>query len=407
MQNRTVFDLDGAIGQWRKNLALAPALSQQNLDELESHLRDSVLELHHRGISEEEAFVIAVRRIGSQDAIGREFEKVNGNQLWRVRATWMLAGMLFALAGIGICNICGMALLYFGAKLGLGGGGLGGFGIAGSCFGLMVMAMSFWLIAKGTLSRDVNRIPQWAMHPGILIAVSASVIVLLKSLPGILVSLAIHNIPADQLGFSLMMTSSFAQFIEPLLIGALIAFALMRLSKQRFLKAGAIAVISLMLPLATTQSARAQTSSPMAVVQSTNQVHQGTLPRAMELWKNQKKEAAVQEFFLTDFSNRPLFSRGSVLNYSEAQFIALPQAAREKLSKAMIEDLDVLKKIAVEVQKTRKDALARGDSAKATLCAEQLRACGDAFNRPDSLALLKLVGKAFQKMALSVPAAEK
>jgi hypothetical protein len=76
MQNHTSFDLNFAIRQWRQNLAEAPAFQQTDLDELESHLRDSTADLQTAGLSAEEAFVIASRRIGPAGSLATEFRKI-------------------------------------------------------------------------------------------------------------------------------------------------------------------------------------------------------------------------------------------------------------------------------------------------------------------------------------------
>ena len=78
----------------------------------------------------------------------------------------------------------------------------------------------------------------------------------------------------------------------------------------------------------------------------------------------------------------------------------LPEAAREKLSKQMLEDIGVIKAISAEVKTTGKTALNTGDKAKSDQCTTKLQQCGEAFDQPDSLALLKLVGKALKKMAV-------
>jgi len=51
--------------------------------ELESHLRDSVDDLATRGVSEEEAFLVSVRRMGDAQALGDEFAKITTESLWR------------------------------------------------------------------------------------------------------------------------------------------------------------------------------------------------------------------------------------------------------------------------------------------------------------------------------------
>ena len=76
MENRTPFDLNEAIRRWRENLGASHALSADNLEELASHLRASVQKLQADGLSEEEAFLAATRRLGERGALEREFAKV-------------------------------------------------------------------------------------------------------------------------------------------------------------------------------------------------------------------------------------------------------------------------------------------------------------------------------------------
>lgn len=64
MENQTLFDLNAAIENWRMELGAQPDFSADDRHELETHLRDSVVELKLRGLSEEESFWLASRRIG-------------------------------------------------------------------------------------------------------------------------------------------------------------------------------------------------------------------------------------------------------------------------------------------------------------------------------------------------------
>lgn len=77
MENQTQFDLNEAIRRWRTNLEASPNLTPENISELEIHLRDSAAKLHTQGISEEEAFSLAVHRLGRGDQLDREYQKVN------------------------------------------------------------------------------------------------------------------------------------------------------------------------------------------------------------------------------------------------------------------------------------------------------------------------------------------
>jgi hypothetical protein len=93
MQNENTFDLNRAIQRWREHLAQSPALQRENLDELESHLRDSLAALQANRLSDEEAFMVAVKRIGCGDSLKAEFGKINGHLVWLDRALWLLLGV--------------------------------------------------------------------------------------------------------------------------------------------------------------------------------------------------------------------------------------------------------------------------------------------------------------------------
>jgi hypothetical protein len=76
-------DLEAQIAGWRAYLAGSPALHGHDLEELESHLRDQIAELGDAGLSCDEAFLIAVNRMGDIDALSREFAREHSGRLWR------------------------------------------------------------------------------------------------------------------------------------------------------------------------------------------------------------------------------------------------------------------------------------------------------------------------------------
>src|SRR5690606_41336527 len=51
--------------------------------ELEDHLREQIAALGAEGLSEEEAFLVAVKRLGSIDALTREFAREHAERLWK------------------------------------------------------------------------------------------------------------------------------------------------------------------------------------------------------------------------------------------------------------------------------------------------------------------------------------
>ncbi len=104
MENTTQFDLNAAIRAWRESLGHSPRLQPGNLDELESHLRDSVDVLRRKGLAEDEAFLVATRRLGNASVLSTEFAKVNRRDLWLERVFWMLAGVLLLRAVGSVSN---------------------------------------------------------------------------------------------------------------------------------------------------------------------------------------------------------------------------------------------------------------------------------------------------------------
>jgi hypothetical protein len=107
MGNPAPFDLNRAVMQWREQLATSPAFRDEDLDELENHLRDSIASLELRGLNPQEAFWIARHRLGGSNTLQREFGKVNAHHVWLHRALWMVTGYL----GIGLLAALSALLL--------------------------------------------------------------------------------------------------------------------------------------------------------------------------------------------------------------------------------------------------------------------------------------------------------
>ena len=75
--------LDTHIAQWRAYLLRQPAVHPADVEELESHLRDQVAALEETGLALDEAFLVAVRRLGNLDAVSREFAREHSQRLWK------------------------------------------------------------------------------------------------------------------------------------------------------------------------------------------------------------------------------------------------------------------------------------------------------------------------------------
>jgi hypothetical protein len=87
-----MFNLNTAIESWRQALATGDICTVDELDELESHLREQIDNMRAAGLSEEEAFIVARRRLGDTDRLRTEFAKLDPFAAWRRRLSWMILG---------------------------------------------------------------------------------------------------------------------------------------------------------------------------------------------------------------------------------------------------------------------------------------------------------------------------
>ncbi|MEO9013832.1 MAG: permease prefix domain 1-containing protein [Terrimesophilobacter sp.] len=79
----TVDALEDHIGQWRAAVLRGHAVDDADADELEGHLREQIGDLEAAGLDDDEAFLIAVRRLGQVDLITAEFAREHSDRLWK------------------------------------------------------------------------------------------------------------------------------------------------------------------------------------------------------------------------------------------------------------------------------------------------------------------------------------
>ena len=68
---------------WRAYLRRRRAIHAPDVEELEAHLRDQVAALVDAGLADDEAFLVAVKRMGDLDALSREFAREHSERLWK------------------------------------------------------------------------------------------------------------------------------------------------------------------------------------------------------------------------------------------------------------------------------------------------------------------------------------
>ncbi len=75
--------LEAQIDQWRDYLRRRQAIHTVDVAELEDHLREQVNALVAGGLAPDEAFLVAVKRMGELDALSREFAREHSDRLWK------------------------------------------------------------------------------------------------------------------------------------------------------------------------------------------------------------------------------------------------------------------------------------------------------------------------------------
>jgi hypothetical protein len=79
----SVDELEGQIAEWRAYTHRRRELHNTDVEELEDHLRSRISELTEAGLRADEAFLIAVKRMGSLDELSREFAREHSERLWK------------------------------------------------------------------------------------------------------------------------------------------------------------------------------------------------------------------------------------------------------------------------------------------------------------------------------------
>jgi hypothetical protein len=75
--------VESQIAEWRAYVVNAPGVNGHDVDELEDHLRHEIAELNAVGLTADEAFLVAVKRMGDLDDLSREFAREHSGRLWK------------------------------------------------------------------------------------------------------------------------------------------------------------------------------------------------------------------------------------------------------------------------------------------------------------------------------------
>ena len=76
-------DLETEIAEWRSYVAKGAGVAGRDVDELEDHLRAQVDDLVAAGLATDEAFLVAVKRLGGLDDLSGEYARQHSGRMWR------------------------------------------------------------------------------------------------------------------------------------------------------------------------------------------------------------------------------------------------------------------------------------------------------------------------------------
>jgi hypothetical protein len=109
-----MFDLEESIAQWRRQMLAAGIKRPVPLEELEIHLRDEIERQMQSGVDAQQAFEMAVARIGHATVLKQEFNKtkrtdmINHNRLYYAALATLTVGnaittalLLYWIAAVG------------------------------------------------------------------------------------------------------------------------------------------------------------------------------------------------------------------------------------------------------------------------------------------------------------------
>lgn len=193
-----MFDLEQSMADWRAEMLRDGRCAQVDLAELEEHLREAMAKLSRSGLAQEEAFLLAVRRLGGTDQLKLEYGKTYPERVWRERAVWMLVGLLAWPAILAVPRLMGVLGLIAATSIGATKGWLIGASISMDLFGWAGGIGLAWFVYRQAVRGRIGR------RPGLWIASAVSVILVGELGEQFGVGIEAHLIPVRELGHVMM-----------------------------------------------------------------------------------------------------------------------------------------------------------------------------------------------------------
>ncbi len=88
------FNINELTDSWINRLKSTNSFTEADCGELKSHLQDSIDELKKAGLDDQEAFIVAKKRLGDIDEWKAEFEEMNKGIIQMRRSVIILSGVL-------------------------------------------------------------------------------------------------------------------------------------------------------------------------------------------------------------------------------------------------------------------------------------------------------------------------
>ena len=94
MERKRVFQLEEHVAEWTEQLRAEPSFTDADAEELKTHLYDIIDSLTENDLDEEEAFLVAQKRLGESHEMAGEFISTNKPVIQMRRSLLILAGVL-------------------------------------------------------------------------------------------------------------------------------------------------------------------------------------------------------------------------------------------------------------------------------------------------------------------------
>jgi|GEM_PF-1658635 len=279
------FDLNLAIHQWRRRFTQATPVRGDSIDEMEAHLRDSVAALQRQSLTQEEAFLVASRRMGPSDTITAELAKVHPGDVRRNRAGWMLAGVfVFILITDFASLVSGMTVL-LGNLWSIDGLRLGWLGVVASGLALTAAALAIFSVVFGRKSSNTAVSDRWLAKPAFLTTALLGTVIALKLAGGAIPILLARQMSPTGLG-GVYTVLGWGGLVAQVLFLAALALVFVRLASQLVAPTRSLApliLVALLVSQGAEPRVEAQTTTPQAAETKSSQ--RATLDQAMKLWQ--------------------------------------------------------------------------------------------------------------------------